>query len=65
MRSPLYPDQQVYLALAGAQEEIFAAVSFIHYTLARKGHHARPMDGAAVAFIAGWEAESYRKSIEK
>ena len=60
---PLYPDQQVYLTLTEAQNEIMAAVSFIHSVLARKGHHPRAMDESAMAFIAGWESEAYRKTI--
>ncbi|MCL2084344.1 MAG: class II aldolase/adducin family protein, partial [Oscillospiraceae bacterium] len=59
----LYPDQQVYLELTGAQREIQTAVMFIHHTLLRNGEQAQAMDGRAKDYIANWESESYRKSV--
>lgn len=59
----LYPDQQVYLELTQVQREIMAAVMYIHFTLMKNGEQAQSMDAAAQAFIAGWESESYRKTI--
>jgi len=61
----LYPDQQVYLELTDAQREILAAVMFIQFTLMKQGETAQSMDTEAMRFIAGWESEAYRKSIEK
>ncbi len=62
---PLYPDQQVYLTLTEAQQEIMAAVMFIHLTLDKNGESVGAMDEKAMDFIANWESEAYRKSILK
>ena len=59
----LYPDQQVYLELTDVQKEIFAAVTFIQFTLMKNGLAAQAMDEQAVRFIADWESEAYRKTI--
>jgi len=61
----LYPDQQVYLDLSDAQNEIMTAVMFIHFTLMKNGKKAHTMDENAMRFIAEWESEAYRKSILK
>jgi rhamnose utilization protein RhaD (predicted bifunctional aldolase and dehydrogenase) len=63
MAKTLYPDQQVYLTLTEAQQEILAAVAFIHFTLMKNGERARSMDEKAMAFIGNWESEKYRKTI--
>lgn len=44
-------------------EETLCAVLFIYETLERAGRRIQPMDASAKAFIAGWESESYRKTI--
>ena len=59
----LYPDQQVYLELTGAQNEIMAAVMFIQFTLMKNGDTVQAMDEKSMDFIANWESEAYRKSI--
>jgi hypothetical protein len=53
----------VYLTLTEAQQEILAAVAFIHFTLMRNGERAQSMDEKAMAFIGNWESEAYRKTI--
>ena len=61
----LYPDQQVYMTLTEAQQEIFAAILFIHMTLRKNGETAQAMDDKAMDYIANWESEAYRKTILK
>jgi rhamnose utilization protein RhaD (predicted bifunctional aldolase and dehydrogenase) len=63
MAKTLYPDQQVYLTLTEAQQEILAAVMYIHFTLMRNGERARAMDEKAMSFIGNWESEAYRKTV--
>ncbi len=65
MAMTLYPDQQVYLTLTDVQQEILAAVMFIHVTLRARGEKPQAMDEHAMQFLAGWESEAYRKSILK
>ncbi|MCL2003203.1 MAG: class II aldolase/adducin family protein [Oscillospiraceae bacterium] len=59
----LYPDQQVYLNLTEIQREVMTAVMFIQFTLMNNALSARPMDSAAMGYIAGWEGEAYRKKV--
>jgi rhamnose utilization protein RhaD (predicted bifunctional aldolase and dehydrogenase) len=61
----LYPDQQVYLTLTDAQQEIMAAVTFIHHTLLNNHIQPQGMDEKAMDFIGNWESEAYRKTILK
>ncbi len=61
----LYPDQQVYLTLTDVQQEIVSAVMYIQLTLRKVGEKVQAMDDKAMSFIAGWESESYRKSVLK
>jgi len=65
LKKTLYPDQQVYLTLTDTQQEIMAAVAFIHFTLMKNGDKVRAMDENAMDFIANWESEAYRKTILK
>lgn len=59
----LYPDQQVYMSLGDVQQEIFAAVSFIHHVIINNNETIRGMDDSAMDFIGNWESEAYRKTV--
>lgn len=48
---------------AQAMEETLVAVMYIHKTLRDNGLTAAPMSGAGKQFIAGWESEAYRKTL--
>ncbi|MDI9497085.1 MAG: class II aldolase/adducin family protein [Bacillota bacterium] len=50
-------------AQARTIEETLVAVLFIRDQLARHGLEIVPMDRAGQSFIAGWEVESYRRSV--
>jgi ribulose-5-phosphate 4-epimerase/fuculose-1-phosphate aldolase len=63
MGKTLYPDQQVYLTLTEAQQEIVSAVMFIHFTLLKNGETAQSMDEKAMDFIGNWESEAYRRTV--
>lgn len=59
---------RVLFAMPAAKAQVIAetltCVAYICETLKRSGHALSTMDEAARAFIANWESEKYRKSLQ-
>lgn len=50
---------------SGTLEEVLLSVAYILYCQLQLGFSHRPMPPEGIAFIKGWDAEKYRRSLQK